>query len=98
VKGAASQVITTLQKTIVPDPIPAHAEPVLPHELTRYEQNGYGSWSYAPGLDVVKRLDLMPAGYDGASATAAAKLLIIAAHIPVGVDLGGRPTRDGGPD
>ena len=66
---------TTVQKTIVPDPIPAGAEPVLPYELTKYEANGYGKWSYGPGLDREKRLDLMPADYEGASATAAAKLL-----------------------
>ena len=71
----APNVTTTLQKTIVPDPIPADAEKVLPYELARYEQNGYGAWSYGPGLDPVKRLDLMPAGYDGALATAAARLL-----------------------
>ena len=71
----ASKVFTTLQKTIVPDPIPADAETVLPYELSKYEQNGYGSWQYGPGLDPVKRLDLMPATYSGASATNAARLL-----------------------
>ena len=72
---SAPTVSTTLQKTIVPDPISADAEPVLPCELTKYEQNGYGKWSYGPGLEAVKRLDLMPAAYDGGTATAAAKLL-----------------------
>jgi metallophosphoesterase (TIGR03768 family) len=72
---SASRVVTTLQKTIVPDPIPAGAEPVLPHELTKYEKNGYGKWSYGPGLKREKRLDLMPADYDGASTSAAARLL-----------------------
>jgi metallophosphoesterase (TIGR03768 family) len=71
----ASRVVTTLDKTIVPEPIPADAETVLPCELTRYEENGYGAWSYGPGLAAEKRLDLMPAGYDGASATTAARLL-----------------------
>jgi len=71
----ASKVSTTLQKTIVPDPISANAEKVLPFELSKYEQNGYGSWHYGPGLDAVKRLDLMPAGYDDASVTGAAKLV-----------------------
>jgi len=71
----ASRVFTTLQRTIVPDPIPADAETVLPYELTKYEQNGYGKWSYGPGLDAVRRLDLVPAGYDGASVTDATKLL-----------------------
>jgi metallophosphoesterase (TIGR03768 family) len=66
---------TTLHKTVVPDPIPADAEKVFPYELSKYEQNGYGSWRYGPGLDPVKRLDLIPAGYSGASASAAARLL-----------------------
>ncbi len=48
---------------------------LLPYELSKYEQNGFGTWSYGPGLEPEKRLDLMPAGYDGASVTGAAKLL-----------------------
>ena len=68
-------VATTLQHTIVPDPIPADAEKPLPHELTRYAQCGFGTWSYGPGLERVRRLDLMPAGYTGPSGRAAAKLL-----------------------
>ena len=72
---SASKVTTTLEKTIMPDPVPADAEKVLPYELSKYEQNGYGKWRYGPGLDPVRRLDLMPATYDGASATGAAKLL-----------------------
>ena len=31
---------TTLQQTIVPDPIPADAQKPLPYELSRYAQNG----------------------------------------------------------
>jgi hypothetical protein len=47
----AATVPTTRDRTIVPDPIPAGAETVLPYELTRYEQNGYGRWSYGPRLE-----------------------------------------------
>src|SRR5450756_1247088 len=65
----ASDIFTTLQKTVVPDPIPADSETVFPYELSKYKQNGYGSWQYGPGLDPVKRLDLMPTTYRGASAT-----------------------------
>jgi metallophosphoesterase (TIGR03768 family) len=72
---SVSKLATTLQKTIVPDLIPANAETVLPYELTKYDQNGYGKWSWGPGLEPVKRLDLMPATCDDASATGAAKLL-----------------------
>ena len=50
----ASTISTTLDKTIVPDPIPADAEKVLPFELAKYERNGYGKWSYGPGLDRVQ--------------------------------------------
>ena len=71
----ASPVPTTAQRTIVPDPIASDAPKVLPHELSRYEQAGYGTWSYGPGLQHERRLDLMPAGYDGASVTSVAKLL-----------------------
>ena len=71
----ASGVATTLRKTIVPDAVPADAKKLFPYELSKYRENGYGKWTYGPGLDPVRRLDLMPATYDGASATAAARLL-----------------------
>jgi metallophosphoesterase (TIGR03768 family) len=67
-------ITTTLQKTIVPDPIPADAEAVLPYELTKYEKNGYGRWHYGPGLAAERRLDLMPPGY-AAAPPGAARLL-----------------------
>ena len=66
--ASAHKVATTLERTIVPDPIPADAEKVLPYELAKYEANGYGAWSYGPGLAAERRLDLMPAGYDGTAA------------------------------
>jgi len=68
----AEKVVTTLERTIVPDQIPADAEKVLPYELAKYEQNGYGRWSYGAGLERERRLDLMPAGYGGGSAGVAA--------------------------
>jgi len=70
----APDVRTTRERTIVPDPIPADAETIFPHELAKYEQNGYGAWHYGPGLDAEKRLDLMPSAYCAASATGVAKL------------------------
>jgi metallophosphoesterase (TIGR03768 family) len=73
--ASARKVATTLERTIVPDPIPADAEKVLPYELARYEANGYGAWSYGPGLPAERRLDLMPAGYDGTAAGSASRLL-----------------------
>src|SRR5665647_752533 len=70
-----SEVSTTLQKTVVPDAIPAGSEKVLPYEIAKYKQNGYGNWHYGPGVASEKRLDLMPTTYRAASATNAAKLL-----------------------
>jgi metallophosphoesterase (TIGR03768 family) len=73
--SATDSVPTTLDRTVVPDDIPADAQKVLPYELGKYEANGYGKWHYGPGLVAEKRLDLMPEGYDAASATRVAKLL-----------------------
>jgi metallophosphoesterase (TIGR03768 family) len=67
--------MTTLDRTIVPEPVPADAEKILPYELAKYERNGYGRWSYAPGLAAERRLDLMPAGYAGPPAGAGSKFL-----------------------
>ena len=52
----ASDVFTTLQRTVVPDSIPSGSETVLPYEISKFKQNGYGNWSYGPGIDSVKRL------------------------------------------
>jgi metallophosphoesterase (TIGR03768 family) len=71
----ASDVFTTLQKTIVPDPIPSGSGTVFPYEVSKYKQNGYGNWHYGPGIDFVKRLDIMSTNYSGASVTNAARLL-----------------------
>jgi metallophosphoesterase (TIGR03768 family) len=72
---AVAGVATTLERTVLPHPVPPDAEKVLPYELGKYEANGYGKWGWGPGLEAEKRLDLMPAGYNGASAVAATKLL-----------------------
>ena len=71
----ASDVFTTLQKTVVPDSIPSGSEKVLPYEISKYKQNGYGNWHYGPGIDFVKRLDIMPTNYSGASANNTTRLL-----------------------
>jgi len=71
----AADVFTTRQRTVVPDAIPAGAEKIFPFEISKYAQNGYGVWHYGPGLDCVKRLDLMPATYPGASVANSARLL-----------------------
>jgi hypothetical protein len=71
----AADVFTTLQKTVVPDPIPSDAAKLLPYEVSKYQQDGYGSWHYGPGIDSVKRLDIMPTVYSGETVTNTAKLL-----------------------
>jgi len=67
---------TTAHRTIIPDAIPADAPKLLPYELTRYAENGYGTWTWGPGLAHELRLDLMPAGYTPAVSTAPAKKLL----------------------
>ncbi|MFZ3149487.1 MAG: TIGR03768 family metallophosphoesterase [Methanothrix sp.] len=71
----ASDVFTTLQRTVVPVSIPSGSEKVLPYEMSKFNQNGYGNWSYGPGIDSVKRLDIMQTNYSGSSATNSTRLL-----------------------
>jgi len=56
-----SDVQTTAQRTIVPGPKPSTAIDLW--EISKYNQYGYGAWTYGPGLPHDKRLDLMPAAY-----------------------------------
>jgi metallophosphoesterase (TIGR03768 family) len=72
---AVPAVPTTAHRTIVPDAISADAPKVLPHELAKYAENGYGTWSWGPGLEHVKRLDLMPTGYEVTPTVDAERLL-----------------------
>jgi metallophosphoesterase (TIGR03768 family) len=80
----ASQVLTTRQRTVVPDP-PTPTETVFPYQISKYAANGYGNWHYGPGIDSGKQLAIMPTGYNGASVTNTARLLnffaITDAHI-----------------
>ena len=71
----ASDVFTTLQRTVVSDPVPSTSPKILPCEISKYKQYGYGRWHYGPGMDFVKRLDIMPTAYSGTSATNTARLL-----------------------
>ena len=70
----APDVRTTRERTIVPDPIPPDAATIFPHELARYEENGYGKWHYGPGLDAERRLDLMPPAYAATAPGGGARL------------------------
>jgi metallophosphoesterase (TIGR03768 family) len=71
----ASDVQTTLSRVVSLDAVPQTAAAVYPYEIWKFEQDGYGTWHYGPGMPHEKRLDLMPASYDAASAGHAARLL-----------------------
>ncbi len=73
-KTLTSTVQTTIDRTIIPDYAPFPAL-IYPCEISKYTLYGYGTWQYGPGLAVQKRLDIMPAGYNGLSITKAANLL-----------------------
>ncbi|MFZ2959062.1 MAG: TIGR03768 family metallophosphoesterase [Candidatus Ozemobacteraceae bacterium] len=70
-----SEIYTTRQKRIVPT-LPTGIK-LYPYEVSEYEKNGYGKWTYDNGTDSGKLADIMKAGYSNTSSTAtnAAKLL-----------------------
>jgi len=45
------------------------------NQVPRYKEFGYGEWSFASGLPVMQRFDLMPAGYTKPTGEAAARLM-----------------------
>jgi len=70
--------MTTLDRTIVPDVVPVNVnEPkaIKPWSIDSFEIYGYGKWHYGPGDPCLKRLQLMPSGYTGATATNSTELL-----------------------
>jgi len=69
----ASDVATTHQRTVVPNPTPAVK--IRPDEVSKYKKYGYGAWHYGSRLKYEKRLDIVPATYTGASVNSAEKLL-----------------------
>jgi len=69
----ASDVSTTLQRTVVPGPKPSAA--IRLDEISKYKEYGYGSWTFGAPLKSVTRTDIMPALYDGTAVTKKAKLL-----------------------
>jgi len=70
-----STVYTTLDRTIIPVPVPAGSPVLLPYQVANYSEYGYGVWQYGEGQGYRKRLDLMPAGYNGSSVNGTARLL-----------------------
>ena len=71
----ANDAVTTAQRTVIPDTLPADAPKIYPYEIARYKDYGYGKWHYGKGLSYIKRLDIMAADYSGASAHKSTKLL-----------------------
>ncbi|MGZ7167568.1 MAG: TIGR03768 family metallophosphoesterase [Halobacteriota archaeon] len=69
----ASDVQTTLQRTVTPGATPSTA--IALDEVSKYSQYGYGNWNYGSGLPCDRRLDLMPATYGGSAVTKKTKLL-----------------------
>ena len=69
----AADVQTTVQRTIVPGPAPTTA--INLWEISKYDAQGYGNWTYGPGLAFDRRHDLMPAGYSDASVVKKTKLV-----------------------
>ena len=69
----ASDVVTTLQRTIVPGEKPTIA--IHLDEVSKYKQYGYGNWTFGGSLKSVTRTDILPDFYDGTAVTKKAKLL-----------------------
>ncbi|KAF1074140.1 TIGR03768 family metallophosphoesterase [Methanogenium sp. MK-MG] len=66
---------TTVDRTVVPVPVPSDSPVLNPDQVQDFAKYGYGIWKFGEGLGYEKRLDLMPGGYSGASATNTARLL-----------------------
>jgi metallophosphoesterase (TIGR03768 family) len=69
----ASDVLTTLQRTVVPGPQPSQV--IRLDEVSKYGPYGYGQWKAGGPLLSEKRTDLMGSAYDSASVTKKEKLL-----------------------
>lgn len=72
-----SKVFTTLERTVVPVPVPSTSPDLkkLSYELSNYSKYGYGLWQFGEGLSFQKRLDLMPPGYTNTSVKTATHLM-----------------------
>jgi metallophosphoesterase (TIGR03768 family) len=70
-----SKVYTTLDRTVIPVPVPSTSPKLLPYQVANYSGYGYGVWQFGEGRGYEKRLDLMPAGYSNTSPANTARLL-----------------------
>ncbi|MDR3373906.1 MAG: TIGR03768 family metallophosphoesterase, partial [Ancalomicrobiaceae bacterium] len=68
-----TDVFTTLDRTILPGPVPSAA--VELYDLEKYGQFGVGAWTFGAPAKPVARTDIMPAGYDGSARSRKARLL-----------------------
>jgi len=62
--GAKKQVTTTVNATIVPKAVPKDSKAPLPNDVEAYTKQGYGIAELGQGLEIVKREDILPAGYE----------------------------------
>ncbi len=69
----ATDVVTTVERAVVPGPAP---KPKLrPGQLAKDLPPGYGTWRFGQGIEYHKRRDLLPADHAGAPVGRAARLL-----------------------
>ncbi len=69
IPGSAA-VLTTRQQTVRPLAIPADTLKISITNVALYRLYGYSAWQLGPGADQGRKLDLMPAGYKGATNSA----------------------------
>jgi len=72
---SGSKVYTTLDRTVIPIPVPTLPVSLFPYEISKYSQYGLGVWNYGGGVGYQKRLDIMPTAYTNTSVTNTANLL-----------------------
>ena len=70
-----SNVFTTIDRIVIPVPVPTNSLKLLPYQVSNYSQYGYGVWQFGEGIGYQKRLDLMPPAYNDTSITKTARLL-----------------------
>ncbi len=70
-----SVVLTTVDRTVLPVPVPSTSPAQGPDQIESFSEFGYGVWEFGEGLEHEMRLDLMPDGYTPASDTSTEKLL-----------------------
>lgn len=70
-----SVVVTTVERTVLPVSVPITSPKLLPTDIAKYSEYGYGKWSFGPGLPYQKRSDLMPASYFSTTSIRSTRLL-----------------------